>query len=72
MTAKVTKQNREQVIAEYIDIILESMDMDSLIDYARSGLEATYSRYRNEELEDEIDERYEGSFPWDDFEWADE
>ena len=72
MTAKVTKQNREQVIAEYIDRILESMDIDALMDYARSGLEATYSHYKNEELEDEIDERYEESFPWDNFEWADE
>ena len=69
---KVNKQNREQVIAEYIDMILESMDIDALMDYARSGLEETYNRYKNEELEDEIDERYEDSFPWDDFEWADE
>ena len=70
---KVNKQNREQVIAEYIDRILEGMDFDELIDYARSGLEADYNfLYSDEELEDEIDERYGDSFPWDDFEWADE
>jgi len=68
---KVNKQNREQILATYIDDILENMDVDALIDYVRSGLEADYNHYTNEELENEIED-YDPEFEWEEFDYADE
>ena len=68
---KVNKQNREQILATYIDDILENMDVDALIDYVRSGLEADYNLYTNEELENEIED-YDPEFKWEEFDYADE
>jgi hypothetical protein len=68
---KVNKQNREQILATYIDDILENMDVDALIDYVRSGLEADYNHYTNEELENEIED-YDPEFEWEEFNYADE
>jgi hypothetical protein len=68
---KVNKQNREQILARYIDDMLANMDVDALIDYARSGLEADYNLYTNEELENEIEDR-EPEFEWEEFDFIDE
>lgn len=68
---KVNKQNREQILATYIDDILASMDVDALIDYVRSGLEADYNHYTNQELENEIED-YDPEFEWEEFDYADE
>jgi predicted RNA-binding protein Jag len=68
---KVNKQNREQILATYIDDMLADMDVDALIDYARSGLEADYNLYTNEELENEIED-CEPEFEWEEFDFIDE
>jgi predicted RNA-binding protein Jag len=68
---KVNKQNREQILARYIDDMLADMDVDALIDYARSGLEADYNFYTNEELENEIED-CEPKFEWEEFDFIDE
>jgi hypothetical protein len=68
---KVNKENREQILATYIDYILENMDVDALIDYVRSGLEADYNHYTNQELENEI-EFSDPEFEWEEFDYADE
>ena len=68
---KVNKENREQILATYIDYILENMNVNALIDYVRSGLEADYNHYTNEELENEI-EFSDPEFEWEEFDYADE
>ena len=42
-----------------------------MIDYVRSGLEADYNHYTNEELENEIED-YDPEFEWEEFDYADE
>jgi hypothetical protein len=68
---KVNKQNRDQIIAEYIDRTIDGMDIKGLIEYVRDGIEANLKHYSDTELEYEILDQYD-DFPWYDFDFIDE
>ena len=68
---KVNKQNREQVVAEHIDRIIDGMNVEELMEYARSALEADYKHYSDTELEWEIIDSWD-EFPWGEFDYIDE
>jgi hypothetical protein len=48
---KVNKQNRDQIIAEYIDRTIDEMNIKGLIDFVRGGIEADLKHYSDTELE---------------------
>ncbi|NDG25707.1 MAG: hypothetical protein EB120_00845 [Proteobacteria bacterium] len=68
---KVNKQNRDQIIAEYIDRTIDGMDIKGLIEYVRGGIETDLKHYSDTELEYEIIDQYD-DFPWYDFDFIDE
>jgi hypothetical protein len=55
---KVTDNNRAIITHSYIRAIVDSMDMDALIEIAMDTLENNLKEYTNEQLENEIGKAY--------------
>ena len=51
---RVDNSNREHLIQEYIDTLVDSMDMDSLIQFTKDSLHIQLDHYGNSELHDLI------------------
>lgn len=47
--------NREQLIREYVEVIIDGMDMTDLVQYATDVMTARLEHYTDEELRDEIE-----------------
>lgn len=51
---QVTDKNRDDIIERYVDALIDSMDMDTLIETTRDYLIASKDILENNVLEDEI------------------
>lgn len=61
---KINDQNRDEIQSRYVETMVDAMDVDALIAFARSTLEAECKPLSNEELEDTIEANLE-YFDWD-------
>ena len=55
---KITDKNRQQIIYDYAQITLDSMDFQQLWDYAHSGIVGNLENYTNAELQEEIEQTF--------------
>ena len=55
---KITAENRQAIINEYINCIYEGMDMDDLFQFVADTIDHQLENYTNEQLETEIAEYY--------------
>lgn len=58
MPMKITDDNRDQIIENYVRKIIDSMDMDGLLECLEFYMIESNRRYTNEQLETEINETY--------------
>lgn len=54
----LTKEQLSELIDNYADFIVDSMDMDTLVQFAYDSLVAEYNKYSEAELLSEIEELY--------------
>lgn len=54
----INDQNKEHIIQQYASFVIDSMDWDSLWEFARSGIVDNLRNYDNDELKSEISEFY--------------
>ena len=50
--------NREQLIRDYVDQVLDNMDMDTLLGIAEDVLLENLSAYTDEQLIEEVEDHY--------------
>lgn len=55
---RVDNSNRDRFIEEYIDTLVDGMDLDALIRLAKDGLYISLTEYSNTELQDLISRIY--------------
>ena len=55
---KITAENRQAIINEYINCIYEGMDMDDLFHFVADTIDHQLEDYTDEQLETEIAEYY--------------
>jgi hypothetical protein len=55
----LTKEQLSELIDNYADFIVDSMDMDTLVQFAYESLVAEYNKYSEAELLSEIEELYD-------------
>jgi hypothetical protein len=55
----LTKEQLSELIDNYADFIVDSMDMDTLVQFAYDSLVAEYNKYSEAELLSEIEELYD-------------
>lgn len=54
----LTKEQLSELIDNYADFIVDSMDMDTLVQFAYDSLVAEYNKYSEAELLSEVEELY--------------
>ena len=57
MTKKLTSIERDELIEQYSEIVVDSMDMQALIQYAQEQLANYLDKLSDIELKEEIDNR---------------
>ena len=64
MSDKVTLTNtqRDELISQYVEIVVDSMDMDSLIQYAHEQITNYVEKLSDSEIKEEIDNHDEELF----------
>jgi hypothetical protein len=55
----ITDHNREELISDYANAIVEGVDLKGLIEIAVDGITKNLEDYTNEQLENEINECYD-------------
>ena len=55
---RITDDNRDEIIENYVHKIIDSMDMDGLVECLEFYMVESNQRYTNEQLETEIKENY--------------
>lgn len=55
---KITPENRQAIINQYIECIYEGMDMDDLYQFVADTIDYQLEGYTDEQLETEIGEYY--------------
>ena len=55
---RITDDNRDEIIENYVRKIIDSMDMDGLVECLEFYMVESNQRYTNEQLETEIKENY--------------
>lgn len=55
---KITKENRDKILDDYVHRVLDQMDMGTVIELAFDLLRENKEQYSDEELETEIKEYY--------------
>ena len=55
MTKELTSAQRDTLIEQYSEIVVDSMDMDSLIQYAQEQLANYFDSLSDIELKEEVD-----------------
>lgn len=61
---RINSKNRDDIQTRYIQQLVESMDVQALIDHVLSSLEVDYNHYSDTELENEILDWYGEDFEW--------
>ena len=54
MTKKLNDAQRDELISQYSELVVDSMDMDSLVQYAQEQLANYYDQLSNNELKEQI------------------
>ena len=62
MTKKLTSIQRDELIEQYSEIVVDNMDMDSLVQYAQEQLANYFDKCSDIELKEDIDNYDEGLF----------
>ena len=52
---ELTSPQKNELIDQYVDIVVDNMSMESLYEYAQLKLKHFYQNLSNSELKDEID-----------------
>ena len=52
---KLTSLQRDELISQYCEIVVDSMDMDSLVQYAQEQLANYFDKLSDSELKEDID-----------------
>ena len=55
MTKELTSSQRDELISQYSELVVDSMDMDSLVQYAKEQLIAYHNEDSIECLKEDID-----------------
>ena len=55
MTKELTSSQRDELISQYSELVVDSMDMDSLVQYAKEQLIAYHNEDSLECLKEEVD-----------------
>ena len=55
----LTNLQRNELIEQYVDIVVDNMDTESLVEYATMKLSEYYNRLSDSEIKDSIDEHDE-------------
>ena len=55
MTKKLTSIQRDELIEQYSEIIVDNMDMDSLVQYAQEQLANYFDKLSDSELKEDVD-----------------
>ena len=59
---KLTSSQRDELISQYCEIVVDSMDMDSLVQYAQEQLANYFDKLSDSELKEDIDNYDEDLF----------
>ena len=62
MTKKLTSIQRDELIEQYSEIIVDNMDMDSLVQYAQEQLANYFDKLSDSELKEDVDNYDEDLF----------
>ena len=52
---KLTSAQRDELISQYSELVIDSMDMDSLVQYAQEQLANYIDKLTDSELKEEVD-----------------
>ena len=55
MTKKLNDAQRDELISQYSELVVDSMDMDSLVQYAQEQLANYFDKLSDIELKEDID-----------------
>ena len=55
MTKKLNDAQRDELISQYSELVVDSMDMDSLVQYAQEQLANYFNKLSDIELKEDID-----------------
>ena len=59
MIKQLTNSQRDELIGEYVEIVVDSMSTESLVEYAQWKLAEYYNSLSDSEIKDSIDEHDE-------------
>ena len=59
---KLTSAQRDELISQYSELVIDSMDMDSLVQYAQEQLANYIDKLSDSELKEEVDNYDEDLF----------
>ena len=62
MTKELTLTQRDELIEQYVELVVDGMDMDSLLQYAKDGITEYIVTLTKEELKEEVDNYDEDLF----------
>ena len=55
MTKELTSAQRDELTQQYVEIVVDSMDMDSLVQYAQEQLANYFDKLSDSELKEDVD-----------------
>ena len=55
MTKELTSLQQNQLVEQYVELVVDSMDMDSLVQYAQEQLANYFDKLSDIELKEDID-----------------
>ena len=55
MTKELTSSQRDELISQYSELVVDSMDMDSLVQYAQEQLANYFDKLSDSELKEDVD-----------------
>ena len=59
---KLTSLQRDELISQYCELVVDNMDMDSLVQYAQEQLANYFDKLSDIEIKEDIDNYDEGLF----------
>ena len=62
MTKELTSAQRDELISQYSELVVDNMDMDSLVQYAQEQLANYFDKLSDSELKEDVDNYDEDLF----------
>ena len=62
MTKKLNDAQRDELISQYSELVVDNMDMDSLVQYAQEQLANYFDKLSDSELKEDVDNYDEDLF----------